>query len=168
MASWTTPVTHSAGDTLAVTDWNGVANNETFLYQAPYASYYNSVATTLTSGTNTQVTLGGTEYSGYGFSVSSNNAVAPLAGSYMTLFSVGFNQTGSNALSLVYQNGTQKAIGSSVPGNSTTGTFSSSGKVLKCNASDTIALYGLQFAGAVGTLTGSNETYLSLAFVGSQ
>ena len=33
MASWGTPVTHVTGDTLAVSDWNTIANNETFLYQ---------------------------------------------------------------------------------------------------------------------------------------
>ena len=42
MPAWQTPTVHATGDIFAVNDNNILANNETFLYQAPYASYYNN------------------------------------------------------------------------------------------------------------------------------
>ena len=113
MASWGTPPVHVTGDTLAVSDWNTVANNETFLYEAPYGLYYNSVAVTLVLGASTQITLGGTEASGYGFSVASNNAVVPIAGLYSTTCSVYISAAEVLLTALTYHNGSQIRQGSS-------------------------------------------------------
>jgi hypothetical protein len=111
MASWTTPVTHSEGEDLAVTDWNGVANNTTFLYQAPYIMAYNSSSTSLTNSTNVQLTLGGLTASGYGWTVSSNNIVPPLTGIYSIAFSVQGAQGSGFLQSSIYHNGTQVLTG---------------------------------------------------------
>jgi len=167
MASWTNPVIHGTGDTFAVSDYNVLANNETFLYQAPYASYYNSVATSVPTATNTQLTLSGTEYSGYGFSVSSNNAVVPLAGTYMALFSGGTAAASGTGFSFIEQNGTVKNIGAVVTG-SANGTVSPGGKAVKCAANDAFGLYVVQSSGGtVNSLNASTESFLSMAFIGS-
>ena len=89
MAAWTTPITYPTGDSLQVSAWNGVANDETFLYQAPYGLYYNSVSQSITNNVQTTVTLGGIEAQNYGFSISSNTVSVPLTGIYMTYFCVG-------------------------------------------------------------------------------
>lgn len=172
MASWTTPVIHATSDVLAVADWNGLANDATFLYQAPYALYFNSVATTIGNASNTQITLGGTTASGYGFSVSSNAAVVPLAGVYQvhfsaTLSSAGVGTANDQFTAFVTQNGTTVLGGSSVPTAVTYSVSSGSGLVV-CAASDSIALWGNQDSGGnMTTTTGAAQTYLHLAFIGS-
>lgn len=172
MATWTAPVTHATGDVLAVTDWNGLANDATFLYEAPYAMYYNSTATSCGTGATTQVSLGGTTASNYGFSLSSNDAVVPLAGTYMVFFSVYMASTtgsGSDAVySFVYHNGSQSLEGLTLPSYilqvSTGG-----GGIVSCSTSDTLGLYLANDSGStLDTAPGAQSTYLHAAFIGSQ
>ena len=167
MASWTTPTTHIAGDTLAVSDWNAVANNETFLYQAPYASYYNSVATSIPTAAWTQVTLGGVDFSGYGISLVSNNLVVPIAGIYGFVGQMFCAATANNIQTGVYHNGslfktndivTTAANGAGIP----------AAGIMKCSTNDTLGLWGFQNSGGtVNTGTGSTLTYLAAWYIGS-
>lgn len=169
MATWTPPTTHSVGDVLSATDWNAVANNETFLYQAPYASYYNSVATSMTTATTTQITLGGTTASGYGFTVSSNNAIVPIAGVYMVTAGLSLGHAAAYTLTVyIYQNGVDIATGQSAQSAAATGIASVS-QLIVCSANDAIGLYGNQNSGgSLNTATGTtNGTTLTLFFVGS-
>lgn len=169
MASWGTPTTHTTGDTLAVSDWNTVANNETFLYQAAYARYYNSVATSLPAGTVTQVTLGGTGFSGYGFSVASNNAVVPIAGTYWAAWNVYCpGNTTAYQIALLYQNGAEIGAGTVAPGATTAGALAAGATLIKASANDTFGLYGQQgTGGALNTSAALASTSLAMAFVGS-
>ncbi len=118
MASYVTPLVHATGDLFAVTDNNALANNEVFLYQRPYAMAYNSVVTSLTSATITQVSLGGLVASNYGISISSNNIIVPLTGIYQVdcAVAIATNATASTQLlSFVKQNGTIVLTGSFAP-----------------------------------------------------
>jgi len=162
VAVWGTPPVHVTGDTLAVSDWNTIANNETFLAEAPYGLYYNSVAVTLVLGASTQITLGGTEASGYGFSVASNNAVVPIAGLYSTTCSVYISAAEVLLTALTYHNGSQIRQGSSgtLIGSTTSG-------LVKCAANDTLGFYVYQNGGAPATIAGSGSTYLHAFYVGS-
>ena len=169
MALWTTPTTYATGNTLSVTAWNALANNATFLYQAPYASYYNSSATSLANGSGTQVTLGGTEYSNYSFSVSSNNVIVPLTGIFVAMFAVGAVASSGPLYAYINQNGTTEANGAVSTLNATSGGISTGSKVLKCTISDTIGLYGNQTSGgSINTSNAADNTYVSMAFIGSQ
>jgi len=170
MASWTSPTVHATGDTLSVSDWNNLANDAIFLYQAPYGFYYNSVATSLPNNTVTQVTLGGIEASNYGFAISSNNAVVPLAGVYAVSFSSQPASSSGVVLTEMWHNGSNAAAGSSSPAQgATSGGLSAGSTVLKCAASDTLGLYGFQNSGStVSTTNNSAATYLRAFFVGSQ
>ncbi len=171
MASYTPPTLHAVNDVFAVTDWNAVANDIVFLYQRPYISAYNSVATALINIAFTQVSLGTTEFSGYGFSISSNNLIVPLTGIYSVSAALSANIESERLVVNVFQNGSQKK-------QSTTQFDSAGGAIgvtaavtglLSCNAGDTIGLYGLQASGlAVNTNTGPTTTWISALFMGSQ
>jgi hypothetical protein len=154
---------------LAVSDWNTIANNETFLYQAPYGFYYNSSGTSCGIGT-TQVTLGGTTASGYSFSVSSNNAVVPIAGIYTALFAVqmtsGAGSGTNNIQALVYQNGSLTLAGSAVP-TYTEAPASSGGGCVKCAASATLGLYLCNATTSLTTCANAANTFLHAFWVGS-
>lgn len=174
MASWTTPVTHATGDILSVSDWNGVANNETFLYQAPYANYYNSVATSLTASAVTPVTIQGTTGANYGFSVSSTtNMVVPLTGIYLVtgLITITGGGAGSAVTPLVteiHYNGTRVAFGTDGPTNYTYASSLSS-TIYPASANSYFGLYGSNtYSAAFNTLTGPDVTYLAAYFLGSQ
>ncbi len=172
MASYTNPILHATGDDLAVTDYNGVANNTTFLYQAPYCSYYNRSSTSVTTTTFTQVSLGGTTASGYGFSVSSNNAIVPLTGTYHVDFSVGIAELRNDVtviISALYQNGTSVANGSTAAFNNVYYSSSAGSTTIKCTAGDTLGLWVTQTSGGTfGTVNDALQTYLAAFFVGSQ
>lgn len=170
MASYITPVVHATNDVFAVTDYNTLASNSIFNFQTPYANYYNSVATALTNGVATQVTLGGTTSSAYGFSVSSNNIILPLSGAYFVAGNV-IGTTNSGIATQYFQAqifvaGTSALIGSICP---TTTTLSGShvSGVITGTAGTTVGLYGFQNQTTVNTVTGPNETYLSIFFIGS-
>jgi len=169
MATWTTPTTHVTGDTLAVSDWNALANDASFLYAAPYGLYYNSSGTSCGTGT-TQVTLGGTTASGYSFSVSSNNAVVPIAGIYTALFAVqmasGAGGTTNDIQALVYQNGSPTLAGSAVP-TYTGAPASSGGGCVKCVASATLGLYLYNATTSLTTFANAAATFLHAFYVGS-
>lgn len=168
MASWTAPVTHASGDVLAVTDWNGVASDCTFLYEAPYIRVYDSAGTSLTNNTFTQVSLGGTTTSGYGWSVSGNNIVAPLTGIYWAAWGVNTDFSASAyLLASLFLDASRYADG---VWDYTSGEASSTGAtLLAASATNGIGLYGYQTSGsAVTTGAYSYATYLSAAFVGSQ
>ena len=174
MASWTTPVTHATGDILSVSDWNGVANNETFLYQAPYALYYNSVSTTLVGGTETIVTFGGTGFANYGFSVASGtNVTVPLTGIYLvsSLVTTSGGGGGSAATPLanqVFQNGNRIAFGSEGPTNATYPSSLSTVLASATSGSYFQAIPQNYWATNLPTAPGPDQTYLSAYFVGSQ
>jgi hypothetical protein len=138
------------------------------LYQSPYISAYNTVAVTVSPGVWTQITLGATEYSGYSFSVVSDNLVVPLAGIYWVGGLVMWNIVTGVATG-IYQNGSIKKESatwiSSVSGPHG-GAFA--GSVMNCAASDTIGLYGYQGSGSSGPNdTGAASTYISAFFVGA-
>lgn len=174
MASWITPTIHATGDVLSVTDWNAVANDVIFSYQAPYARYYNSVATSITSSlVATQVTLGGTSFSNYGFSISSNNAVIPLTGMYWVAGQVSLSASGGSGTDYmsaqIYQNGAANIYGSTCPTASAEFPGSQAAGLLQCSAAATIGLYCSQNSGsAITTNTSAANTSISLAFLGSQ
>lgn len=167
MASWTTPITHSTGDVLAVTDWNGVANNETFLYQAPYANYYNSSATSVPTGSNTQISLGGTTSSGYGFKVTSNSAIAPLTGIYAVSGALTMITSSGQVAVDVYLNGS--AVSQASTNASTNGISVCTSTLVSCASTSTIGLYGYQNTGSSqNSYNAADFTYLAVHFVGSQ
>ena len=168
MASWSNPVAHTTGDVFAVSDYTVLANNETFLYQAPYAAYYNSVATSLVNSATTQVTLGGTDFSGYGWSVSSNNAVVPLTAIFHVEAAIYTPQNAGILVAEIYQNGSQVTQGTTQTGSAAVNNLSLSSRVVKCSASDTLGLYGFQNSGgAVNTTAAKTVTYLHAFVIGS-
>jgi hypothetical protein len=151
-----------------VSDWNTIANNETFLYQAPYGMYYNSVVTSLTSGTPVQISLGGTVASGYGFSVSSNNAVAPIAGIYQVDFAAQAATTSGLMCALLYVNSALYANGAYGVGAAGEGAQSSGSAVVKCpSANATFGLWGLNSAASANSGNLADQTYLHAFYVGS-
>ena len=170
MACWGTPVTHTTGDTLAVSDWNTIANNETFLAEAAYGMYYDSVGTSCPNFATTHVNLGGTTASGYSMSVSSNNVVVPIAGIYIVLFAVEMSSgAGSGAdyiCASVNHNGSAALVGSLVPSYTTAG-GSAGGGLVKCAASDTLGLYLANTAGtALTTAANATQTFLHVTYHG--
>jgi hypothetical protein len=175
MATWTNPTTFTAGQPLSLAAYNAVANNETFLYQAPYAAYFDNTGTACAADTLTLVTLSGTTASGYGFSVSSNKVVLPLTGIYTVSFSVAFpNNTGGYMWGLIQQNGTtiiQSTRASIIPsgGSNPNNTVCSGSGIIKGTANDQIGLYARQTSFVSLTTTASaSQTFIHLTFVGSQ
>lgn len=171
MATWTAPTTHATADNLAVADWNALANDAIFLYQAPYAMYYNSVATSLTNGVFTQVSLGGVIDSNYGFSVATDSAIVPISGIYSVSAAVEITLASAAVLQVaIYKNATNVGQARTVlPAASTPGVLGLPiSIVVPCNAGDAIALYAFQNSGgAVNTDIGAVFTFLNLAFMGS-
>ena len=168
MASWQSPTIHSTGEIFSVSDNNILANNEIFLYQRPYANYYNSVATSLPNGTIEQISLGGTTAAGYGFSISSNSVVVPLTGIYWVSGQATTNTSGAYPLAVhIEQNGTLVGQAQTV-GISGANPYTLCSTLVSCTASDTIGLYAVQSSGStVLTGTGANNTFLTILFVGS-
>ena len=175
MASWTPPTIYSAGQNMSLNAYLALANNETFLYQAPYAAYYDSAGTSCTTNVLTQVSLGGTTATNYGFSVDgSNNVVLPLTGIYTVSFAVGFpNASGGYMWGLVQKNGTtifqgnRSSIipsGASNPNN----TICNGSGIISGTAGDLIGLYARQtYYASLTTTNSASQTYLHLTFVGS-
>ena len=98
MASYTNPILHATGDDLAVTDWNAVANNTTFLYRAPYILAYASITQSTANNTTSSINLNTFVASGYGFTISSNNVVVPLTGVYTIGGTVTMTQNAATTL----------------------------------------------------------------------
>jgi methyl coenzyme M reductase beta subunit len=173
MASWTNPTTKAVGDVLSAANWNAVANNTTFLYQAPYGLYYNSVAMpNQTSLTFQQVTLGGTTGSAYGFSVSSNNVNVPLAGIYAVSANVTVNGASTNAYiqqTAIYHNGGAVAYFRSEQLQGFYDVSTAGSAVVSCAAStDTIALYyAYNGTTAANPDNSATNTFIHTYFVGS-
>ena len=174
MASWTPPTTYSAGQNLSLTAYNAVANNETFLYQKPYAAYYDNTGTACASNTLTQVTLTGTTATGYGFAISSYSVVLPLTGIYTVSFSIGFpNATGGYMWGLVQKNGTTVIQGNrsaiiDTGGSNPNNTLCNGSGIISGAANDLIGLYARQTNFASLTTTASaSQTFIHLTFVGS-
>jgi|SRR5579863_958590 len=171
MASWNPPTTYATGNVLAVTAWNNLANDVTFLAQAPYALVYNSVGTVATTGTITQVSLGGTTASNYGFTVSSNNLIVPIAGIYQVYFGINTITSGGsgvdNIVALLYQNGTLVLNGTAIP--SYVAPQSTGAGLVSCAAGTTLGLYLENNSNfTLSTVIGGNNTFLHAAFVGFQ
>lgn len=172
MASWISPTIHATFDVFAVTDYNTLANNEIFLYQAPYAMYYNSVSVSLTTGTQTQITLGGTTATNYGFSLSSNNLILPLTGLYCTMFAGQVGTSGGSVTtfveSMVEYNGAI-IINGSVTSSDTAAAQSTGSGLFLGTAGATLGLFMKQTSG--GTLMTNavpQNTFIHAFFVGSQ
>ena len=169
MPAWQTPTVHATGDIFAVNDNNILANNETFLYQAPYASYYNNAVCSVANVTNTQVTLTGLTFSNYGASITSNAIAVPLTGIYQIHFRVGFASASSGGgYSWVTQNGTQAIVGSDSTFATAGGRHSNGSGLLSCNSGDLVALWCYQSSGGtINTVVGQAWTALEIAFRGS-
>lgn len=176
MASWTTPPIHATGDVLSVTDWNTVANNETFLYQAPYCRFVSLVSQSIANSTVTPITLSASSpsFAGYGFALTSGSVVtAPLTGTYFAYGSIGvtnYGGTSGNYMnSNIYQNGVLNMIGSSTPTNQAFGSVSNVSGMVSCSAS---AVFDLRLfnLSSVTLTTGSSGTtpYFGMFYVGSQ
>lgn len=103
----------------------------------------------------------------YGFSTSSNNAVAPLAGTYMILGTIQGVGSTSSLATLIEVAGSQVAAGSAPLGSG--GTTPNATTIQSINAGVAIGLYGFQTSGSpVSTIAAANTSYLCVAFVGSQ
>ena len=165
MASWNTPTTYATGDILSSGSWNVVANNEIFLYQAPYGLYYNASSSSLATGLYSQITMGGQTAAAYGFTCPSpyNNVVVPLTGLYMTSWNV---KTSAQVSTILYKNGIGFRYGTN-SGNAAP--WSSGGSsIINMIAGETFALFAYQASGgAVNTATGAINTRLESFFVGS-
>jgi hypothetical protein len=162
-----TPTTHVTGDSLAVSDWNTVANNETFLYQAPYGMYYNSVVTSLTSGPLVQISLGGTIASGYGFSCPSNIAIPPIAGVYQTCFAAQAATTSGIINAVLCVNGSEYASGAYSAASASLGAQSSGSAVVKWSSGAGFSLWGLNTGSTANSGNLAFQTYLHAFYVGS-
>jgi hypothetical protein len=172
MASWTAPVTYATGDILAVTSWNGLANNSTFLYQAPYGLYYNTTAITAqTSNNYIRVPTTATTNSGYGYSVSSGSVVVPLTGMYLATGNVTVTGNSTSTYSqgaAIYQGSTIRAAYRASLASGTPTASASGSTVISCTAADTLNLFYLyNGTTAAAPLTGATQTYLYSFFIGS-
>jgi len=169
MASWSPPTIHATGDDFSITDNNTLANNETFLYQRPVCNYFNSVATSLPDSTITSVTLGGTTYTAYGFSVTGGTTIVfPLAGNYWVTGQVFINISSGYCQMGLYQNGSQ-VMESTVAGPSAAVvTCNVSGALNFPTASGTLSMLVTQTSGStVPTANSAVLTYVSAAYIGS-
>ena len=167
MASWSTPTIHVTGDIFSVSDNNILANNETFLYQRPYATLFNSSATSIPDSADTQVTLGGGT-SAYGFTVSGNNAILPLDGSYQITCSVAMGIATGPLKSSAWIEGTPALQGSTVDLSLPYQPQSVGGGIVVASAGDTVGLYAYQNSGgSQNTLDGFQYTYLHIAYLGA-
>jgi hypothetical protein len=165
MASWIPPTTHTTSDIFAVTDWNALCGDATFLLQAPYALAYNAVATSIGTA-YTQVTLV-SSFSNYGFTITSNNLVVPISGIYAVTGQVGMPLVSGNAVGIMalYQQGGAIAT---YQGPYSLSSYQTA-TIATCNAGDTLALYAAVLDGsAQNTFTGVSQTFLSAYFIGSQ
>ena len=173
MASWTNPTLKVVGDVLSANNWNAVANNTTFLYQAPYGLYYNSVAMgNQTSLLFQQVTLGGSSGANYGFSVSSNNVQVPLAGMYAVSANVTVNGASTNAYiqqTAIYHNGGAVAYFKSEQLQGFYDVSTGGSAVVSCPANtDTISLwYAYNGTTAANPDNIAQNTYIHTYFIGS-
>ena len=172
MASWVAPTVHSAGDLLSVSDWNNVANDVTFLYQAPYGIFpSSSTAASVTPTTFTTVPLTNTGASvNYGVTLSGNNASVSVAGIYQVVGSVGLSVGGAGSMTpLLYKNGAIALQGSQTNFDGTYGAEAQvSGLIYLNGTSDYLTLKVFQWAAGTKTIsTSSTVTYLHMSFVGS-
>lgn len=168
MASWTTPVTHAAGDLLSVSDWNGLANDATFLYQAPYAMFGNTAATSIPAAAFTVVsmTMG---LNNYGIGQTGQAASTSVAGVYRVSAAVAFATSTAVGYAYIYKNGVQYAQGSQSTGNGVYGPASTVSALVQMNGTtDYVNVRAYQASGgAVNTSGSSLSTYMHLDFVGS-
>lgn len=166
MASFTAPTIHVTGDDLPVTDYNAVANNTTFLYQAPYAYAYNSGNVSVPDITATKITLDTFLFSGYGWSISSNNLIVPLTGIYQTSSAV-FLSTGTGFV-IVYLSLNGSTSLASVVQTTASGATAAVSGLVKCTAGDALSLVTQQSSGSETTLVSAvGLTFLNVSFVGS-
>jgi len=173
LASWTTPVIHSTGEILAVSDWNGIANNETFLYQAPYIYAYNTVSTACAVASFTTVTLVNNA-SNYGWSIGSNSLLfAPITGLYYSTGVVRLataGSTGQSAFANLGVGGTLTQAGNVVPLDLSVTSSSTVSGLNPVTAGGSGFIYMAEYqdnATPIATQTGTGATWLSSFFVGS-
>jgi hypothetical protein len=175
MATWTTPPIHATGDFLSVTDWNTIANNETFLHQAPYGQYWNTTGTAASvSGGTARVQLGGFR-GNYGFVAPSSSIITiPLAGVYTVSFSVAVatSHAGGDDLTNRFnaqlnQNGNLVIESPPTPTYVANDPVSASSGVIVCNANDQITLVWTNNGpSTLSTNPSYASTYVHLAYVG--
>lgn len=176
MASWNVPTIHATGDILSVTDWNNVANNTTFLYQAPYFIGQTTAGTALGNSTNTVIPLSIVN-SGYGMAYNTfyGYLTPPLVGTYFMSagLTVAANAAGSpnNFRAEIWQNSGVYATGS-------TGAFQNSGTsavasqvstlVYNASTSNNYQLQAFNRASNSASLTTTGvQNYMTAHFVGS-
>lgn len=169
MASWTNPTILTTGAPLPSTAYNDVANNTTFLYQKPYASYSTSSGIPCASGANVQVVLSINNFSGYGMSLSTGDIIVPLAGIYQINYRIGyFGASVGGGYSQVYLNGGAILYGSWATFDGATILQSNGAGLLPCAVGDALQLVAFQNSGStVNTATTSAQTALEVFFVGS-
>jgi hypothetical protein len=169
MATWQPPSTLTVGSPLPSSYWNVVANNEVFLYQAPYGLFYNTVSTSCENNASEQVSLGGATASNYSMMVSSNNVVVPITGIYHVDFGIQLASSGVGGqfFSGAGQNSGLVLVGSSPPGTLAAPQSNGSG-LISCQAGDALYLAILNnTGGTVYTNPGPTITYLHVNFIGS-
>lgn len=168
MASWSAPVIHAVGDVLSASDWNGLANDATFLYQAPYG-ISTTVSATLTNNVGTQVDISAAT-TAYGVTLASNAFVIATAGRYNVFYAVG-GAPGAACqwFAFVEQNSSLVSQGAIQRPPSGGGQADSLGAVtINCAVGDTISLWGNQNSGSnVAVQTSNYLTYLQVAWAGS-
>jgi len=172
MASWNVPTIHATGDILSVTDWNNVANNEIFLYQAPYGSFYNNTGAAI-NGATTLVPLASTSYSAYGVSTNGTSVTVGAAGMYWmttTATKSGASGSGNNFMRAnIFQSGVVLAAGSSAPTFTDYNAASTATALISASASASgYQLQVTQTTGSNASLTASaTENFFAVTFVGS-
>ena len=166
MASWTTPTIFATGNILDVPSANTWSNNLTFLYQRPYATANNTVGVSI-GGATTPITLDTFAYNGYGFSISSNNLILPLTGSYIVSGQVQCAQASGTLISYIYHNGSGVVEGSATVDTRGVSTAPVPAQVITATNGDTLGLVGECIGAGGTTITSSAATFLSVAFLGS-
>lgn len=170
MASWTPPTILPADSVLSSPDYNAVANNTTFLYQAPYASWSPSSPPSIPTSGNTQVPLDTENYGGYGFSISTGDIICPLTGVYQVNFRIAYSGASvGGGFAQVFLNGSSTLWGSWVSFDGATALQSAGAGLLPISAGGALQLVGFQNSGITATTTiNFAQTAIDVFFVGSQ
>jgi hypothetical protein len=181
MASWTTPPVHAVGDYISLTDWNNVANNETFLFQRPYGLYWGNDTSTVNHGHGHSITLSSaTSYSSgnyggqaYGFTQSGINITVPYDGLYQVSFAAAL--TGTTSAGVIWADLTC-STGQTINGDSTEtangiggNIFTSTGSgLLLCTANSTLTLQVQNGSGNnLQVVNQSQYTFVNVMWMGS-
>ena len=174
MASWTSitgppALTHAAGDTLSVSDWNNVVNNEQFLYQAPYGIFSAASVQSVGSGAYTVMHLFAASVN-YGVGQTGYAASTSVAGIYRVSGTVSIAAASAGGLTaLIFKNGAQQFQGGEAKIDSFYGaTATVEGLVYMNGSSDYVNLQAFQwYSSALNTGGNAQNTFMHINFVGS-